>query len=84
MLTPEQCRAFASDFKRKAQAFDTSKDRSFIMVNIARSLAGLATQLEMLADKVREEARRAPAGGNPLPRSTARRGSALSGRGSEF
>ena len=59
MLSAEQCRAFASEFKRKSLAPNTSNDLAFIMKNIARSLMGLATQFDMLAAKERQEAGRA-------------------------
>lgn len=55
-MTPEQARALASEFKLKSQVPNTSKDCAFIMRNIARSFVGLATQLDMLASKTREEA----------------------------
>ena len=50
-----QCRALAKKYKDDARHTGISKDRAFIMNNIARSLMGLATQLDMLEAKIREE-----------------------------
>jgi hypothetical protein len=55
MLTPAQCRALAGEYKSMSQSTTVSKERAFIMSNIARSLMGLATQLDMLAAKMRDE-----------------------------
>jgi hypothetical protein len=57
MLNATQCRKFAKEYKDRAREPDMSKDTAFIMNNIARSLMGLATQLDMLAAKVRDEGR---------------------------
>ncbi len=58
MLTVVECRAQAAECKRLSQASDISKDRAFLLRNVARSLKGVATQLDMLAAKTREEAAR--------------------------
>jgi len=55
MLTAAECRAFALEIKETLQATDIFKDRAFILKNIARSLIGLATQLDILATKIRDE-----------------------------
>jgi hypothetical protein len=57
MLNATQCRKFAEEYKSRAREPGISRDSAFIMNNIARSLAGLATQLDLLAAKMREEAR---------------------------
>ena len=50
MLTEAECQAFASVFKAKAAETDTSARTTAIMNNIAHSLSGLASQLEMLTE----------------------------------
>ena len=55
MLTVVEYRAQAAECKRLSQASDISKDRAFLLRNVARSLKGVATQLDMLAAKTREE-----------------------------
>jgi hypothetical protein len=50
MLTHAECRAFARVFKAKAAETDTSARTTAIMNNIAHSLSGLASQLEMLTE----------------------------------
>ena len=57
MLNAMQCRALAKEYKNRARGPGVTKDSAFIMKNIARSLSGLATQLDMLAAKMRDEAR---------------------------
>jgi hypothetical protein len=57
MLTSTQCRALAKEYKDLARRAGVSEDSAFIMTNIARSLNGLATQLDMLAAKTRDENR---------------------------
>ena len=54
-ISAEQCRAVASEYKRRSLLANISNDRAFIMKNISRSLMGLATQLDSLAIKTREE-----------------------------
>ena len=55
MLTPAQCRALAGEFKSMSRSTSVSKERAFIMGNIARSLMGLATQLDTLEIRMRDE-----------------------------
>jgi hypothetical protein len=50
MLTHAECRALARVFKAKAAETDTSARTAAIMKNIAHSLSGLASQLEMLTE----------------------------------
>ncbi len=57
MLNATQCRAMAKEYRDRAREAGVSKDSAFIMNNIARSLMGLATQLDMLDSKMREEVR---------------------------
>ena len=59
LLSAGQCRAFASEFKRQSRAPNSSEDLAFIRKNIARTLMGLAPQLEILAAKQSEETERA-------------------------
>jgi len=54
MLTHAECRAFARVFKAKAAGTDTSARTTAIMNNIAHSLSGLASQLEMLTETNRQ------------------------------
>jgi hypothetical protein len=68
MLNATQCRALAKEYKNGAREAGVSKDRAFLMNNIARSLTGLATQLDMLAAKMREEARLDPSAVAPIYR----------------
>jgi len=56
MLTAAQCQALARHYKDESQATNISKDRASILKNISRSFTGLATQLDMLAAKIRDEA----------------------------
>jgi hypothetical protein len=51
------CRALAKEYKDRAREPGVSEDSAFIMNNIARSLMGLATQLDMFAAKMRDEVR---------------------------
>jgi len=60
MLDPTQCRTLASEYRALAREPGLSKDRASIMNNIARTLMGLATQLDMLAAKTRDEAGLSP------------------------
>jgi hypothetical protein len=55
MLTAEQCQTFAREYKNMLQASNISTDRAFILKNISRSFAGLASQLDMLAANTRDE-----------------------------
>ncbi len=61
MLTAAECQAHAIRYKGLAQHPGTSVDRAAILRNIARSLAGLAGQLDRLAGNMRDEARGQPA-----------------------
>ena len=54
-IDASKCRVLAKKYKDYARDIGVSKDRAFIMNNIARSLTGLATQLDMLAAKIRQE-----------------------------
>jgi hypothetical protein len=55
MLTASQCQKLASEYKSLAQQPDVSKERVAMLINIARSLAGLATQLDKLAAHIRDK-----------------------------
>jgi len=56
-LTPAQCQELANHYKSLSQLPGISTDRAFILKNIARSLAGLASQLDRLAVLMRDEAK---------------------------
>ena len=55
MLTAEECRALAQKYKIMSQAPNISNEQAFILKNISRSYVGLATQLDTLAIKLRDE-----------------------------
>ena len=55
MLTAAQCETLASKYRELSQAQNISKNRAGILKNIARSYAGLASQLDRLAANIREE-----------------------------
>ena len=57
MLTPTECQKLASEYKSLAQQPNVSKERSAMLINIARSLSGLATQLDRLAAHARDQTR---------------------------
>lgn len=57
MLTASQCLALASEYKSIAQQAEVSKERAAMLINIARSLVGLATQLDKLAAHIRDNAK---------------------------
>jgi len=54
MLNAAQCRDLAKEYKNRAREPGIAEDSAVIMKNIARSLTGLATQLDMLAAKIRD------------------------------
>ncbi|UVO30366.1 hypothetical protein [Bradyrhizobium arachidis] len=58
MLTADECRDFSSHYKALAGAGDISPKRLSALINISKSFAGLAKQLELLTDIVREEDRK--------------------------
>jgi hypothetical protein len=60
MLTASQCKALASEYKSLAQQPNVSEERAATLVNIARSLVGLATQLDRLAADMREKCKVRP------------------------
>jgi hypothetical protein len=55
VLTATQCQSLAHHYKTLSQAPNTSKDRAFMLKNIARSLTGLATQLDRLEANAKDE-----------------------------
>ena len=57
MLTATECQKLVSEYKSLAQQADVSKERAVMLTNIARSLSGLATQLDMLAAHIRDRAK---------------------------
>jgi hypothetical protein len=57
MTTAAQCRELANHYKALSQTPGVSTDRAFILKNIARSLAGLASQMDRLAALMRDEAK---------------------------
>ena len=56
-LTAAQCQELANLYKSLSKLPGISTDRAFILKNIARSLAGLASQLDRLAVLTRDEAK---------------------------
>jgi hypothetical protein len=56
MLTASQCQALALEYNCLACCLDVSQDRAAMLKNIARSLTGLATQLDRLAAHTRDKA----------------------------
>ena len=57
MLTAAEARAFANEYKSMSLASTISQDRAFILKYIARSFVGLASQLDILEAKIRDEKR---------------------------
>jgi len=57
MLTAAQCQTYAAEYKSLARQAGISEERTFLMNNIARSLKGLASQLDRLAELQREQAK---------------------------
>jgi hypothetical protein len=57
MLTASKCKALACEYKSLAQQPNISEERAAMLVNIARSLVGLATQLDRLAADMRDNAK---------------------------
>jgi len=55
MLTAAQCETLANKYRELSQAQNISKSRAGILRNIARSYAGLASQLDRLAANIRDE-----------------------------
>ena len=57
MLTAAQCQTYAVEYKSLARQAGVSEERITLLNNIARSLKGLASQLDRLAVLLREEAK---------------------------
>jgi hypothetical protein len=57
MLTAAQCQALANEYKSCARDPNIPKELADMLTNIARSFAGLSTQLDRLASYTREKAR---------------------------
>jgi hypothetical protein len=55
MFDADQCRAFADEYKTLANNIAVSEAHVRVLRNIARTLTGLATQHEILADLLKEE-----------------------------
>lgn len=55
MITAEKCRELATEYRNLSQLVGTSSERGFLMRNIARTLTGLAGQLERLSTASRGE-----------------------------
>ena len=60
MLTASECKGLASEYKSLAQQPDVSKECATMLLNIARSLAGLSTQLDQLAAYMRSSVKKCP------------------------
>jgi hypothetical protein len=56
MLTAAQCQTYAAKYESLARQAGVSEERAILLKNIARSLKGLANQLDRLATLLREEA----------------------------
>ncbi len=67
MLTPTECQKLARQYKSLAQQPNVSKERSVMLTNIARTLSGLATQLDRLAADMRDQAKKGTSVATPLP-----------------
>jgi hypothetical protein len=59
MLTAAQCQTYAAEYKSLARQTGISEERTTLLKNIARSLKGVASQLDRLAVLLREEAKEA-------------------------
>jgi hypothetical protein len=57
MLTASECQELAGEYKFLAQQPEVPKERATMLLNIARSLAGLSTQLDRLAAYTRDHAK---------------------------
>jgi hypothetical protein len=57
MLTAAQCQTHAAEYKSLARQAGVSEERTTLLNNIARSLKGVASQLDRLAVLLREEAK---------------------------
>jgi hypothetical protein len=57
MLTAAQCQTHAAEYKSLARQTGVSEERTTLLKNIARSLKGVASQLDRLAVLLREEAK---------------------------
>ena len=55
VMTAVQCQELANHYKALAREASISNDRAFVLKNIARSFAGLASQLDRLAALMRDE-----------------------------
>jgi hypothetical protein len=55
VMTAGECQELANHYKALAREVSISNDRAFILKNIARSFAGLASQLDRLAALKRDE-----------------------------
>lgn len=58
MITPAACQEAAEHYKALSRVPGISAARMSLLKNIARSFAGLATQLDRLAALTRDEGRR--------------------------
>ena len=55
MLTAAQCEAYATEYKSLARQAGITEERAALLRNVARSLKGLASQLDRLSVLMREE-----------------------------
>ena len=56
MIDAAKCEELANQYKVLSQASGVSAERAFLLKNIARSLTGVASQLDRLAALTRDEA----------------------------
>jgi len=55
VITAAECRGLAAHHRAQASEVGISRKRATVLANIAHSFAGLASQLEMLADDVAQK-----------------------------
>ncbi len=60
MLTAAECQALADEYRSRARQPEISKECAAMLTNIARSFAGLGTQLDRLSAYMRDDSNRRP------------------------
>lgn len=58
VITPRKCKELAAEYRTLSQQVGTSADRAFLMKDVARTLIGLAGQLDRLTVLTRHEKQR--------------------------
>jgi hypothetical protein len=67
MLTVDECKSCAADYKSLAKEPGVSKERAAVLKNISMAWAGLAGQLERLAEVMEREAKAKPPPDGSVP-----------------